>query len=108
MQTGCNVCLALAFVNCDQLLFYEGFHNFWIQLCLLVQMVDKQMTDKWTKKKQPENPKKSQEKIFVQLSIQKVPDSIRNALLSDKTAPKKKRADSSDIDSPLGASPGIF
>lgn len=71
-------------------------------------MADKQKTDKRTEKKQLENPKKTPEKTLVQLSLQKVPDFIRNALVSDKTAPQKqKRADSSDIDSPLGASPGV-
>lgn len=71
-------------------------------------MADKQKTDKRTEKKQPENPKKTPDKKLVQLSLHKVPDSIRNALVSDKTAPKKqKRVDSSDNDSPLGASPGV-
>lgn len=71
-------------------------------------MADKQKTDKRTEKKQPENPKKTPDKKLVQLSLHKVPDSIRNALVSDKTAPKKqKRVDSSDNDSPLGAVGGL-
>lgn len=58
-------------------------------------MADKQKTDIRSEKKQLENPKKTPEKKnLVQLHLQKVPDSIRNA-------------DSSDIDSPLGALPGV-
>lgn len=41
-------------------------------------------------------------KNLVQLSLQKVQGSIRNALVSDKTTPKKqKRTDSTDTDSPF-------
>lgn len=72
-------------------------------------MSNKRKTDKRTKKKQQENPTKTPDKKkLLQLSFQKVPDFIRDALLSDKTARKKrKRTDSSDTDFPLGASPRV-
>lgn len=58
-------------------------------------------------KKQAESLKKTPEKKLVQLSLHKVPDSVRITVVSDKTAPKKqKRTESSDMDSQLGAPPG--
>lgn len=40
-------------------------------------------------KKQAESLKKTPEKKLVQLSLHKVPDSVRITVVSDKTAPKK-------------------
>lgn len=68
---------------------------------------NKQRCEKKLDKILSENLKKTPEKKLVQLSLHKVPDSVRNTVVSDKAASKKqKRTESSDMDSPLGAPPG--